>query len=633
MTVAQVVLNEYAWIGGWWLFTLLVGAAAMGRIGTHAAKSFAPPNMELALFFSMTAGIALQIFVLIGLALAGLLTVTAATLVFAVMAVLAARTLRLDWRRSWLALMVSSATPATLAALLPVLLLIAAWLVRPLGPGMGSDELSYHLPYARFYVEQGGLAVQEYLRFPLHAHNFNMLYTLAMMRDSITMAHGMHATAGFVTMLGLHGLARHWLGPLPALLAVVLFSLMGTLHEAFGNAFVDLGLVLFATASMFALALWQEGRDRHWLLLAGAFLGCAIGTKYYGLILTVPLGLWVLAVNRRPSDLARFTAVVCLFGLFWYLRSWLISGNPLHPFLGDWFGHSIWRPEDLASQHYELAEHGVARTPWNFVSLPFQLQFDRWAFHGRTWGDGVLVGLFYLGLLGLPRGPVVLRTMALVALAWLTFWFCTAQVMRYLLPIAPVMALTGASLLAVLGKRIGGIMRQRWPNADFRGRLPGWLRLSLVALTIAGARWHADLNSVAVTPQRQDAYLRLLKDGYELFREASGHPAIGAGPVLQFGLAGSYYYFDGVLYGDWTGHYAYTRFMTISKAEQWRLLPPAELRSILLERGIRGVVFSRERMGMFHPLDVSEWTGCFELVFENRYGTVMVPRPEPGSCA
>ena len=38
-------------------------------------------------------------------------------------------------------------------------------------PDSVSDAVRYHLPYAKFYVENSGLAVNEYMRYPVFSHS------------------------------------------------------------------------------------------------------------------------------------------------------------------------------------------------------------------------------------------------------------------------------------------------------------------------------------------------------------------------------------------------------------------------------------------------------------------------------
>jgi len=45
-------------------------------------------------------------------------------------------------------------------------------------PDYVSDAVRYHLPYAKFYAENHGLMVNEYMRYPVFSHNINLAFSL-----------------------------------------------------------------------------------------------------------------------------------------------------------------------------------------------------------------------------------------------------------------------------------------------------------------------------------------------------------------------------------------------------------------------------------------------------------------------
>ena len=632
MAVLELFLSAYFWIALWWVFSLLSGTALITALSARCARGgLAPPNRELGIFFGMATGIALHIAVLILVAQLHLLTPAGLMLAASLVLVLSVWVLSRHLQSPWLAVLLQPARPAAWVLALPLLLMLAAWLVRPLGPGEASDEISYHLPYARFYLQQGGLAVQEFLRFPLQTHNFNLLYSVALLREGTATAHLVHATAGLLVLLGVHGMGRHWLGRGGAFIALILVMQVGTFEAAFASAFVDLGFTLYIAACLFALALWQEEREVAWLWLAGMFLGTAMGTKYLGLVFTAPLALWVLWQSRSYKDLLRFTLVTCLFGLFWYVRSWLISGNPVHHFLGEWFGYYIWTADDLTAQMSELHRHGVDRTVLNWLRLPEQLQMYKNKFNGEIVRDGVLVAGFYLGLLACYRMRPALRMFALISLFYLVLWFCSAQVMRYLLPIVPAMALVAAGFcVMVFNKLTRAWLGKPKLHTAVSAVLPalGLAFMLLFAGVFALRNIAGDLRRIPLLPAEQDAHLRANNAGYELFTRAAADARIGHGPLLQLGLESYFYYFPGVLYGDWNGPYSYLQYWAEDEHGERQLLAPAKFRDKLRQQGILGVVFGKGEGGIFYPKDTKTYTADFVTVFENQYGIVMVPRDQ-----
>ena len=67
------------------------------------------------------------------------------------------------------------------------------------------------------------------------------------------------------------------------------------------NAYIDIGVTLYLTLSLYALAVWFSERRRGWLLLCGAFCGFAVGTKYTALQQVVLVTLVIGAVCIEES--------------------------------------------------------------------------------------------------------------------------------------------------------------------------------------------------------------------------------------------------------------------------------------------------------------------------------------------
>lgn len=636
-TGIQIAVHT-GWILAWLAFSWFAGESVLGWLGhKDGRRALQIPNAELRLFVSTSTGIAVQIPVLIGLALAAVLKpafIGAAALAIFLGAVVLRNKLRAYWP--------VTASPGVNRVtfwfeLLPLILLITAWVIRPLGPPTGHDDISYHLPIARFYLEQGGLVVNEYLRYPLHTHNYNLLYAVALLRDGTTMAQWVHGASGFLVMLGTWGIARHWFGWLPAVIATALLLLLEMFSKSLGYAYADLGLTLFFTASVVVLVLWTQYRRDAWLWLSAALMGTMLGIKYSALVFGGLLGLMVIQVTRNLRQVLLYAGIAALFGCFWYVRSLVISGNPVHPFASEIFGNYIWSAEDIGGQWSDLGRHGIDKTPLNFLLLPWQLVTNPKPFHEVPGLVGWLIGSFYISLLMFKRWSPVLRTLSLIALAYLVFWFSTSHVMRYLIPVTPLLALCVASLPNMLTSTLREKLMARSDSEAVAGAaILTRLGQFLVIIPIAVFWWsnlNHDVDRLPVSERGQDEFLAKRRNGYELLRAARAHPAIGKGPLLSFQFGADRFFYDGQLYGDWFGHYPFRKFLT--RREDGRVVPrsPRFFWELLMTDGIRGVAFSKMGGEIFYPEDLSEFEPWFEVVFSNQFGDVLVPRPDAPSVS
>jgi hypothetical protein len=619
----------FTWLGCSW-FVGTVALAVLGRMDGH--KALQVPNTELGFFVSACLGIGVQIPVLMGLALLGFLNgafIATAALLVLLVAFLLKDNLGAYW----------PVVPSTGIGrvqywfeLLPLILLISAWVIRPLGPPTTHDDISYHLPVAQFYLQQGGLAVNEYLRYPLHTHSYNLLYSVALLRDGTTMAQWVHGVSGYLVMLGTWGLARYWFGWLAAVTATASLLLVKMFTEALGNAYVDLGLTLFFLASIVTLVLWTHYRRDAWLWVSAALMGTMLGIKYSALVFGGLLGLVVIRMTRNFRKVMIYASIAALLGCFWYLRSLLISGNPVHPFASEIFGHYIWTAQDIGRQWGELGSHGIDKTSLNFLLLPWHLISNANAFHEAPGLVGWLIGMFYLSLLMFKRWPSVFQALSLLGLVYLVFWFSTSQVMRYLIPVTPILALAAASLLALISETLGKNLVVWTDRFKVTGK-ESLTRLGqgLVIIPILVFWWNTltdDLDMLPLSDQAQEQYLVTQRIGYELYQEAMAHPAIGKGPLLQLGFSIDRYYYDGVLYGDWFGEYTFHQFLRRVENNELGIKSPRYFWELVKSNDIRGLVLPKAGTGMLALEDTAEFELWFDIVFSNSFGHLLIPKTD-----
>jgi hypothetical protein len=629
-----LIAQYYAWLLSWFALAMIQGLAlwpGAKSAGESAAPSW--PNPELAAFLSITAGLAAQIVILIVLASLHLLSPGPVFSVLGVFTLICMISLRRNPARQTEIIAVFRLPFTEWLRILPIVLLILPWALRPLDAPGGSDSLTYHLPYAKFYLENGGLAVNEALRFPLHTHSVNLLYAVGMIRPGATVPQLLHAGMGWLALLGVYGMARHWNGWLTAVLAVASVLLFKEFQLSFQYAFVDNGLTLFVTAAFLALALWTERRQPSYLWMAAVFAGTAMGIKYHGALFTVPLGLMVLWYSRDLGLTVRFALLTSVFGLFWYVRSWSISGNPVDPFAGNLFGHYLWTADELAGVMNELKSHGIERNLPNFLELPEKMFSERAKFNGATGKGGVLVGVFLASLLSLPWQKSIVRALQLVTLAWLAFWFWTSQVVRYLFPVLPLMGLVAWTAWGRIVSGSFAPLVKRNPGIDgATGRFlqdAFLLPLILVSTLVFGLRaLDEELSYPRLTPEQQSTFLRAWQPAYQLMEEAAADGRVGDGPLLQFRLQEAKYFYPGKVCGDWMGPYAYHRYGYVGPNNLWVINDPATLYRQVTQEGFTAVAVRKDTTLQFAPMDLDRYRDYFEFISETDYGVVMIPRPD-----
>jgi len=597
----------------------LSDAQAASGAGGLASDFGQPVPAGLRWFIWMTTGWAIWNSVLFGLGLAGVLTAGVVATVTALMVGLACVQL---WRpgSSGGAEAVAqdcvaqgrSLSSLELWGFACLLVALTWWCIRP--PGMW-DDTSYHLPYARHYLEGAGISMNPHLRFPLFPHHPQLMFAVGLMAGGEVHA---QVLAGAVpvalTALGLFSLARHACGSwLAGALSLGVFAQFTPLGEALGYAYVDHLLMLWVWAAL--LCLWMASQatghasQLPCVWLCALFAGTAASTKTFGGLCAFLIGLAVLLIpNLRWPAAWRYALAVSIVGGGWYLRSFLISGDPFHPLGGNLFGHFLWNAQDLAAQYQEQSTHGVSRS---LMYLPQSLQAAGLAafaaafaipFHPRF-----------------RRMPSVWAFMGILA-AYTLVWHTSTQVARYVGPVLPL-----AAFLAGL-----------WAY--------GWLsRLEDGAATLlSGATWTRRVLPVGVAAamawvpfhQWQPMSARLLswdawlaeRSGVTVMHEAASRIPAQGNVLLQLGFENAVYFFPGKVIGDWFGSGRYGQM--IECTDVCRPLPEDALFALAERHGARMVAINTQRF----PAVAKDYMTRFDLLVQTPDGLLLsmkTPSPAP----
>lgn len=441
-----------------------------------------------------------------------------------------------------------------LAALYPT------WLA-PLTAPTAFDELLYHLPHAREWAQSGQLSVNTWLRYPWFPYNVELLFAAALQMQGELMVHLVHALAGWLCTWLVYQLGLRYASPWTACLASVFWLQLSA--PWFGTAYIDLALTLFVLSASVATLLWLETQARGWLLLACAMLGLAVGSKYQALgYLPLFVAVWAWR-ERRPSRIAQGALAFALPCGYWYLRNALLTGDPVTPLGGPWFGFHDWNAWDYEAQFKDLKRVANWPHPLLWPALAALAWPALWRAQAGRWALGLGV---YATLL----------------------WWATSHYDRYLMPVFPVLALLSASVLvqgwAWLVRRWPQALTAAGPPPPARRAAVGLLGLGVLGLMVASARRRGQRYSpyIAFSTGGPEGYLAERVPAYALLRRLHQRPGLR---MYQFALEGSLYYAPphtrGEIFGPWRNHDYYG-------------LPAAELAQRLHQQGFNTVLMRRD---------------------------------------
>ncbi|MFQ5612224.1 MAG: ArnT family glycosyltransferase [Anaerolineae bacterium] len=425
-----------------------------------------------------------------------------------------------------------------------------------LTPDTAWDSLVYHLTGPRLYAGWGRLAHPvdiPYLGFP---QLVEMLYLAAMQLVSDSPAPLIHFGYGLLAVGITAALARRLFNREIAWLAAAILLSAETILLEMTWAYVDLALIFYGTAALYAFLCWREDAGRRWLALSGALAGLALATKYTALFVPLALGLALLWHSRRArgARLVRravtFAGPALLVVLPGLLENWLTTGNPFYPFLlpgAFWDGWRSW--------WYSRAGTGLAYTePWRLLIAPLEATVfgiegaDSYSF---SLGSLTIRGISYSAALG----PLLLMGMPLWIVLWRhtsaverdgmkqLLWFCGLGYAIWLVGVGGSALLIQARLLlpifgalAVLAaaafRRLEALHR---PVFDIE-----WLAKVMIALVLALSLVSTGLRFVRENPlpyltgyqTREDYYLRTLGGHAEVMNALNATLPAGAQVVF-----------------------------------------------------------------------------------------------------
>ncbi len=213
------------------------------------------------------------------------------------------------------------------------------------GPSLGWDDLTYHAAIPGYWIQHGSLAYPPFtyqVYYPLNAELLAAWFMQPVHSDAYAaVAKMVWATLAILGawMLG-KGLGYRRVVLALAVACFFLSPVVYDSNEPFAQTNVAETASILAMLALARLCARSDGGDSTRRSMAPALAcglagGLALGTKVTALpaVLAVAafLGHGVARDRRARSTLGTFALGVILTGSFWYLRNWIVTGNPLFP--------------------------------------------------------------------------------------------------------------------------------------------------------------------------------------------------------------------------------------------------------------------------------------------------------------
>ena len=250
---------------------------------------------------------------------------------------------------------------------------------------LGTDTFFYHLFFPAMWLENGSMA---YVPIPGYTCEYYPAYgemlfcfLMAPMQGAADFACLLQPAALVLNAVAVYGMGAFFGASKTASLAAAAMAMFTSM--VFGNAAMAYTDVLnggVLTAGIALLCIGVSRRHMPSSLGAGILLGVAASIKLTGLLLSPVLALAAMACffcrsrkNRRYVTAA--AAAAFLFASPFYLRSWIVTGNPFYP---------VRIPPFFTSGlEFERSAVGFTGDAWGFF------------FDGGAWGMNLTSGIVW----------------------------------------------------------------------------------------------------------------------------------------------------------------------------------------------------------------------------------------------
>ena len=369
------------------------------------------------------------------------------------------------------------------------LLVVVILVLRASSPPWTVDEVIYHLPATKLFVEQGRI-------FPLYHQPLgnmpfliHMIYAVCLLANSDIAAKLFSLLLTIVTSIALYGFAVRFLTR--SVGVVAMFGLLSAcmVVEVGVSTRIDVSLAGMLFLATYAMMVYLDTREIKWLFISAILSGFSVGIKLNALLWLSCLGVMLLfeSVVRLRMSAPRVVKTTLLYVLItlavsspWLIKNAIWFHNPVYPFItGELADFNDGQPryfnradEVKIDAHFDAARQA---SPEQFQSIKTKydaavetarddsrqrhpMRFWEYYTHPQNYSMGDYRHYPSYLFLVLPLLLMVpqkrwLTWLTLSSVAFFLVLSSTSWIARFVLPIYPPLTLVSAYALVEFGKR------------------------------------------------------------------------------------------------------------------------------------------------------------------------------------
>ncbi|MDD5457721.1 MAG: hypothetical protein PHV30_11925 [Candidatus Margulisbacteria bacterium] len=320
------------------------------------------------------------------------------------------------------------------------------WLIPP----YGWDSITYHLPTVFHWVQEKRIFIIQPLCatsfFPMNGSLFMMWLYLG--SKSLNLLNLTQVPFALMLSLATYSLARK-LNIHDAIIVIPLVLLTPAIMLLCSVAYVDVIFSCFIILVLNFVVGYSKTKETYLFLLSCTVLGIASGIKPGGFWLLVAVFL-LCYVNRKQLSPQFLTAGVLLAftgGGFWYVRNFIITGNPVFPYEIKLFNITLLTGTEKLGKTSVYEQWFVnSRAEW--LLYPLKEKIRGAVTYSIENGFGMqfvlgIVSLFYASYVSFKKKETLLFMILLCFPLTLALWFLTSTcpVPRYIIFLCSITAI------------------------------------------------------------------------------------------------------------------------------------------------------------------------------------------------
>ena len=376
-------------------------------------------------------------------------------------------------------------TRETIIVVLFFVALVILLVVRAANPPNAADELIYHLPVPKAFVEHGRIYPMldnslGNLPFLIHS-----IYAVCLLAGSDIAARLFSLFLALAIAFALYGFCSRYLNRRTGVVAMFAFFAAGMVVEVAITTRIDVSLAGMLFLTTYGVINYLDSDETGWLWASGLLAGFSLGIKHSAGIWLLLIGLMYLIetlVKKRQrvaTSFARgitFAVIAAAVASPWYIKNLVWFQNPLYPLvtgevaeysdeklryfdanderkLNSYFDQALKEiPEEVNSQEKDIAEHinkRVERRPlllWNLFLKPNTYLMSE----PNQYPNYLFLIIPFLLFFTKPRWIVWLLVLAT---GFVFAVSATSWIARYLLPAYPALTIVAAYTLTSISQR------------------------------------------------------------------------------------------------------------------------------------------------------------------------------------